>query len=266
MNSCLHGSVRYVSYWENPPGQVMPAYVALALVSMRRALGERFLLLTPGTVLDLIDPRILGKAWAFEPLPFTLAKGIEAIVAKSDFIRMAFVHRHGGAWVDADTLFLRDPTSALFPAGLSHKLHWHSECIFASQPGNPLLARALATGLEGGAHCWGNPGRIKDIVAQSADELVPIAGDVVDPGYRPRYNFASCEVMRRQDVSVADFLVTDATMLKLYNTYFRRTARRMESVEEFLSGGTLLAKLFLHIEADPGYWLGESERLIEAVC
>lgn len=139
MNSCLHGSVRYVSYWENPPGQVMPAYVALALVSMRRALGERFLLLTPGTVLDLIDPRILGKAWAFEPLPFTLAKGIEAIVAKSDFIRMAFVHRHGGAWVDADTLFLRDPTSALFPAGLSHKLHWHSECIFASQPGNPCL-------------------------------------------------------------------------------------------------------------------------------
>ncbi|MBN0203745.1 hypothetical protein JTL45_34785, partial [Pseudomonas aeruginosa] len=102
------------------------------------------------------------------PLPFTLAEGIEAIVAKSDFIRMAFVHQHGGAWVDADTLFLRDPTSSLFPAGLSHKLHWNSECIFASQPGNPLLARALATGLEGGAHTWGNPGRIKDIVAQSA--------------------------------------------------------------------------------------------------
>lgn len=244
----------------------MPAYVALALVSMRRALGERFLLLTPQTVLDLIDPRILDKPWAFEPLSFTMAEGLEAIVAKSDFIRMAFVHRHGGAWVDADTLFLRDPTSALFPAGISHKLHWHSECIFASQPGNPLLARALATGLEGSAHAWGNPGCIKDIVAQSDDELVPIPGDVVDPGYRPRYNFGSCDVMRRQDLSVADFLVRDATLLKLYNTYFRRTATRMESVEEFLSGGTLLAKLILHIEADRGYWLGESERLMEAVC
>ncbi|EMJ4934863.1 glycosyltransferase [Pseudomonas aeruginosa] len=265
MNSCLHGPVRYVSYWENAPGQVMPAYVALALVSMRRALGERFQLLTPRTVPDLIDPRILAKPWAFEPLPFTLAEGVEAIVAKSDFIRMAFVHRYGGAWVDADTLFLRDPTNSLFPAGLSHKLHWHSECIFASQPGNPLLARALATGLEGGAHEWGNPGRIKDIVAQFADELVPIAGDVVDPGYHPRYNFASCEVMRRRDVSVVNFLVRDAAMLKLYNTYFRRTAKRMESVEEFLSGGTLLAKLFLHIEADRGYWLGESERLMGAV-
>ncbi|OKO44123.1 hypothetical protein AM469_000843 [Pseudomonas aeruginosa] len=54
-------------------------------------------------------------------------------------------------------------------------------------------------------------------------------------------------------------------MLKLYNTYFRRTAKRMESIEEFLSGGTLLAKLFLYIEADRGYWLGESERLMGAV-
>lgn len=41
----------------------MPAYVALALVSMRRALGERFQLLTPRSVQGLIDPRILGKPW-----------------------------------------------------------------------------------------------------------------------------------------------------------------------------------------------------------
>ncbi len=54
-------------------------------------------------------------------------------------------------------------------------------------------------------------------------------------------------------------------MLKLYNTYFRRTATRIESVEEFLSGGTLLANLFLHIEADRGYWIGESERLMGTV-
>ncbi len=266
MNRSACASVCYVSYWENPIGQDMPAYIALALVSMRRALGERFSLLTPQTVQDLIDPRILGKTWEFEPLPFTLSEGVEAIVAKSDFIRMDFVHRFGGAWVDADTLFFRDPTNALFPTGLSRKLHWHSECMFASQPGNPLLASALAAGLDGGAHAWGNPGHIKDIVAQADGALVPIAGDVINPGYCPRYNFASCEVMRRQDVSVEEFLLTDVTMLKLYNTYFRRTAKRMESVEEFLSGGTLLAKLFLHIEADPGYWLGESEQLMDAIC
>lgn len=265
MNKSTHTPVRYVSYWENATGQSMPAYVALALVSMRKALGEHFFLLTQRTAHDLIDPRILDKAWAFEPLPFTLAEEIGAIVAKSDFIRMAFVHRFGGAWVDADTLFLCDPTNVLFPTGLSHKLHWHSECIFASQPGNPLLAQALAAGLDGGTHAWGNPGRIKDIVAGSVGSLVPIAGSVFDPGYYPRYNFSSCEVMRSQDVSVEDFLLTDVTMLKLYNTYFRRTARRVESVAEFLAGGTLLAKLFLHIEADLDYWLGETGQLMEDV-
>ena len=254
--------VRYVTYWENAPGQAMPAYVALALVSMRRVLGERLLLLTPRTVQHLIDPRVLGKSWAFEPLGFTLASGIETIVAKSDFIRMAFVHSQGGAWVDADTLFFRDPTNVLFPTGLSDKLHWHSECLFASVLGNPLLAKALDRGLVDGAHAWGNPGGIKDIVAHATDALVPISEDVFDPGFRPRYNFVNCEVMLRQDVGVADFLITDVAMLKLYNTYFRRTVRHMASVAEFLAGGSLLARLFLHIEADIGYWLSESELLL----
>ncbi len=38
--------VRYVSYWETAPGHSMPPYTALALVSIQRALGEKFLLLT----------------------------------------------------------------------------------------------------------------------------------------------------------------------------------------------------------------------------
>lgn len=257
--------VHYVSYWENAPGHEMPAYVALALISLRRALGNRFLLLTPQTIQGLIDPHILSKVWGFEPLPFTLSENIEAIVAKSDFIRMAFVHRYGGAWVDADTLCLRDPTNVLFPTGLTHKLHWHSECLFASQPGNPLLAKAVGTGLEGGAHSWGNPGGIKDTVAQAEDLVVPISRNIFDPGYRPRYNFESCEVMRRQDLKVDEFLLNDVSILKLYNTYFRRTTKTLESVEEFLASGTLLAKLFLHIEDDHSYWLEESVQLKEII-
>lgn len=258
-------SVRYISYWENAAGQVMPAYVALALVSMRRALRERFFLLTRQSALQLIDSCILEKAWAFEPLPFTLADGIEAIVAKSDFIRMFFVYRYGGAWLDADTILFRDPSRLLFPTGLSHNLHWHSECLFASLPGNSFLARALATGLDRGTHAWGNPGSIKDFVAQADCGVVHITGDLLDPGYIPRYNFFTCEVMRRQDVNVEDFLRTDVPTLKLYNTFFRRTADRIESVEEFLAGGSLLAKLFLHIEADKGYWLAETEQIMEYV-
>ncbi len=258
-------SVPYVTYWEHAPGQPIPPYVALALVSMRRVLGARLLLLTPSTVAHYLGPDILDRAWAFKPLAFTLAKGVEAIIAKSDFIRMAFVHRHGGIWVDADTLFLRDPSEAVFPHGVSAKLHWYSECLFGSLPGNPLLAQALHQGMSTLAHAWGNPGCIKDIVARTSDGLVIIPGEVVDPGYQPKYSFASCEVMRRRDVGVADFLLRDVALLKLYNTYFRRTSARLETVAEFLASGTLLANLFLHLEADRGYWLAEVEQLMAEI-
>lgn len=258
-------SVPYVTYWEHARGQPMPPYVALALVSMRRVLGQRLLLLTPRTVAYYLGPDILDRAWAFEPLAFTLAEGVEAIIAKSDFIRMAFVHRHGGIWVDADTLFLRDPTETIFPSGVSGKLHWYSECLFASLPGNSLLAQALHQGMGTRAHAWGNPGCIKEIVARAGEGLVPITDEVVDPGYHPRYGFANCEVMRRQDVGVADFLRRDVALLKLYNTYFRRTCARLETVAEFLASGTLLANLFLHLEADRGYWLAEVEQLMAEI-
>jgi len=236
---------RYVSYWENAPGQTMAPYVSLALVSMRRVLGDRFLLLTPQMLESAIDPAVVDKRWAFEPLPFTLATGIEEIIAKSDFIRMAWVQQYGGVWLDADTLMLRDPTDILFPDGLSTKLHWHSECLFGSLPGNPLLAQALAIGLAEERHVWGNPGCIKDLVPQAPEEVVNISGEFIDPGYRPLYNFTSCEV---------------------YNTYFRRTASRIESVAGFLANGSLLARLFLHIESDVGYWLDESERLMDELA
>lgn len=254
--------VNYVSYWETAAGQTMPPWIALALVSLRRALGDRFTLLTADSLHELIDPPILARAWGFEPLAFRMDQGIEAIVAKSDFIRMAYVHAHGGAWIDADSILLRDPDPVLFPQGLGSRLHWHSECLFASLPGNPLLAEALETGLGRDVHAWGNPGGIKDIVARHAEALVAIPTQLFDPGYRPLYNFASCDVMRRTDVAVEDFLRRDVSVLKLYNTWFKRTARCEESVAEFLDGGTLLARLFLHIEADRGYWLGESEALV----
>ena len=72
--------------------------------------------------------------------------------------------------------------------------------------------------------------------------------------------------MRRTDIAVGAFLINDVAILKLYNTYFRRTEARRETVAEFLAGGSLLAKLFLHIEANTDYWVDESDKLIASVA
>lgn len=241
----------------------MPPYVALSLVSMQRALGECFKLLTPESVPALIGSAYLKKSWGFKSLNFKLPPDIESIVARSDFIRMAYVYQHGGVWIDADTLMLRNPAANFFPEGLSEKLHWYSEALFGSLPGNPILGEAVTTALGERIYGWGDPGGIKKLVAQRPDQLTIISSNVVDPGYRPLYNFATCDVMRQRAISVEEFLINDIDILKLYNTYFTRTTNKQQSVEEFLTDETLLAKLFLHIEPNSQYWISQSSALIE---
>ena len=241
----------------------MPPYVALAIVSMQRALNTTFQLLTPQTVPELIGSDFLKKSWGFTTLDFSIASNIESIIAKSDYIRMAYVYRYGGAWLDADTLLINNPTAKVFPNGITSKLHWHSEALFGSLAGNPLLGEAVTTSLKQNVHCWGNPGEIKDVVRRHHDEVTLIPNSILDPGYRPLYNFSTCDIMLRHDISVSEFITNNTDILKLYNTYFTRKTRKQLSVADFLKDGTLLAKLFLHIDPDPQYWISQSEILIE---
>lgn len=256
-------TVRYVSYWETAPATSMPPYVALAIVSMQRALGNAFQLLTPQSIPDLIGTDFQRKSWDFEPLAFEMVSDIKAIVAKSDYIRMAYVHRHGGVWLDADTILFCDPTMSLFPGGLTSKLHWHSEALFGSLKGNALLGHAIDAVLSQKKHPWGDPGGIKVIVTHAPEQLSIIPASVLDPGYRPLYNFSTCEVMRSREVKLDEFITApNVDILKLYNTYFTRTSTQLPTVEQFLCEGTLLAKLFLHIESDPSYWIERTDALM----
>lgn len=61
-------------------------------------------MLGPGDVPSAIgfDPET--RDWNFEPLEFSGAPATLSIVAKSDFIRKAYVSRNGGFWLDADTI------------------------------------------------------------------------------------------------------------------------------------------------------------------
>lgn len=254
---------KFISYWETAAGRSMHPYAALALVSIQRALGDSFLLLTPESTPEYIGTDYLSKKWGFTTLGFDFAPSIAAIVAKTDFVRMAYVYQHGGVWLDADTLVFNDPTPNIFGAGPTAKLHWYSEAFFGSCPGNILLEQAVANALKAENHDWGNPGNIRDLIARQPNLVVPISNHWLDPGYRPLYNFTSCEVMRSTEVSIEEFLTnSDMKLLKLYNTYFSRTATRQQSVSEFLQSNTLLARLFLHLEPDQDYWLSEASTLI----
>lgn len=99
--------MKFVSYWENAPGRSMPAYVALSLAWSRHVLGQDFLLLTPRTAPDFIGHDHLRKHWRFQQLPFEGDEAVLSVVAKSDFIRMAYVLQHGGVCARRPSLLRR---------------------------------------------------------------------------------------------------------------------------------------------------------------
>jgi len=250
--------VKFVTYWETPSGGRMPPYVAMSLVSLKRALGEEFVLLGPGDVTAAIGFDLATRDWNFEHLEFSGAPAALSIVAKSDFIRMAYVSRNGGFWLDADTIAVADPRPALVPAACDTCLQWFNEALFGAHAGNRLLQQAVSSGWIKERHTWGNPGGIRDLVEALPDQVAAIDGSLLDPGWRGPYRFATCEVMYDRDLPVEAFLTNPKLrLLKLYNTYFSRSAIGSMDVAAFLRSGTLLSRIFLHLSPDIDKWTSD---------
>lgn len=253
--------MKVYTYWENPPGRGMPPYVALSIATMQRLMGERFELLTPSSIASL-GQVAMQKHWEFEPLPFSHEPAHLAIVAKSDYVRMAWIARHGGIWIDAD-MIVTAPLDDLLNAPLrSGKLHWSSEALFAAAPGCAILREAGEAALAAPRQLWGNPGGVRDLIQSRPDEVLVLDASLLDPGSTPPYCFQTCETMLSTLRPVESFLINpDLRVLKLYNTYFSRTALNT-SLEPFLESRTLLARLFLAIDPDRSFWLDAAGELM----
>ncbi|NHX28238.1 hypothetical protein HA397_30345, partial [Escherichia coli] len=138
------------SFWANPTDMdSVPPYILMGLVSMQRALGDDFVLLTPQNVGDYVPQEHLQKAWAFTRQVPHLSPEIMRIIATSDFLRMYVVAERGGVWIDADTIVLRD-YRAQIDAMADDTLLWHSEQFFCARQGNPILSRIAGNMLRGG--------------------------------------------------------------------------------------------------------------------
>lgn len=252
----------FVSFWQNPPGCLVPPYVALSLVSLRRALGDDFILLREADLVGIFDVAVKDKVWSFSDLEFIGNQDALSIVAKSDFIRMAYIHQYGGYWLDADTIALQDPRLHLIESRLDERLHWYSEALFGARSNNPLLATAMQNCRACERQTWGNPGSIRDMINLDPTKITSIPYSLLDPGYRPSYRFATCDVMLNKEIPVDSFLSNpNVVLLKLYNTYFSRKTIGTMSVQEFLSSGTLLARIFLHIDPNSEKWVSDCEAL-----
>lgn len=258
--------IQFVSYWETVPGRKIPPYVALALGWTRHVLGDAFHLLTPGNIAKAISTEYQSKDWRFSALEFDAAAVATSVVAKSDYIRMAYVLEHGGVWLDADTILFEHLSSAVFPLGLDDRLHWYNEALFGARAGNDLLRQATRLCLERVYQDWGDPGSIRAAIARNESAVRRISQFHFDPGFRPLYNFKTCDIMFDRTLPVERFLSNrDLKALKLYNTYFSRSPMGNMDIEEFLGSDFLLARIFLHLMPDPAFWRACVNDVLELV-
>ncbi len=226
---------------------------------MKRIYGEKFTILTPRNIIEQMG-EMPKKNWQFNKKNKNLTDEIEAIVAKSDWVRLKFIHEHGGYWTDADTIALSNATNEL--SFKSDKLHWNSEAFFGSIAKSELLKNASNNMLASDLQIWGNPGNIKNLIEQQGFEKMPLK--LFDPGFNPTYTFKTSEVMFSQLISAEDFLSNkDVKFIKLYNTIFSSTDSGSISVSSLIKSKSLLSKIFSFIEPSATYWIDAATELEE---
>ena len=253
--------MKAVTYWESAPGNKMPPYIALCIATMRCVLGDSFLFLHENNISDFLKGDFHEKQWAFKPKDKEQDAEIKSIVAKSDYIRMAYVEHNGGFWMDADTIVFQDFLPDFDLTGGS--IYWHSEQFFAARAGSPILKAACDRAMADEYQSWGNPGGIKNLINANPDDVEIIPEKLIDPGYTPAYKYSNWKILLDENIGVDEFLINkDAKIMKLYNTYLRESGLGYLNMEDFFSSNTLISRIFLNLNPDKGFWISEADDVI----
>jgi hypothetical protein len=230
---------------------------------MKKALGNRFLLLTPKNLASHIDFDFSNKLFFFARSKDRKKDSISLLTAKSDFIRFRYIQENGGIWLDADTFVLSDFTDAIYPLMDDGKLAWHSEAIFGAKPGNHIVTETVENMIESERQQFANPGGIKDRIKGCENgEISIIPRNILDPTLDKSYRNTDWEKTTRDDIEVSDFIKNPSCkIIKMFNSNLQGVDFSSMTVEQFIDSGTLMSKIFLHIDSDPDFWIKASEKL-----
>jgi hypothetical protein len=240
------------TYWETSPYRpTVPPYILCGLVSMQRALGERFRLITRQTLADDVDFDFASRDFYFAAVADRAKDSISRITAKSDFIRFKRILDQGGIWIDADSIVLDDFLPVTDPMLDTGRLIWHSEQFFGALKGNELVRDAVENMLGSSRQHYANPGKIKDrLPAASNEQVTYLPSTLLDPTGDASYRAKDWETASRGDIPLAAFLRNPACrVVKIYNSMLLTKDVSQQTVAAFLQSGSLMAQVCLHVES-----------------
>lgn len=123
-------------YWEETPGRTRPPYLDLCLETIHHHAGDAEVRVLDETTVFRWLPDMSDEVWFTLPSP----------VSRADYVRPRLVHRHGGLWVDSDTIAMSPLLSILGEIERNELVGWGRELggrfytnLFAGAPGGRFL-------------------------------------------------------------------------------------------------------------------------------
>ncbi|NQY38654.1 MAG: hypothetical protein HRT80_01000 [Henriciella sp.] len=254
---------RVISFWATLSNKThIPPYILCGLVSIKRAFQDRFLLLTPNTLEDHIDFDFQKRVFFFAASADKEKDELSRIVGTSDFVRFAYIAQHGGMWLDADSIVLRNFEKELQSMFSAKPIAWQCEALFAAQGPHPDIDQIKRNMIEAPRQLFGNPGECKTYLNGRNDDVSLMPSSLWDPTGNQSYSAKTWERSIASGNDLDTFLENpECAVIKLYNSSISQNDLSDLSVREFLERDTILGKLFLHIEPSIEFWVEKGEEL-----
>lgn len=256
-------NIKVFTYWEtNKYKKHIPPYILCGIISMKRAFGDKFEMITKHNLEQKVDFDFSQKEFFFAADTDVVKNETSKIVAKSDFLRFKYIQDNGGIWLDCDTIVLQSFLEEISDLFEQNKLVWHSEQFFGSLPENEIISECVNNMLLAERQIFGNPGGCKELIEKNKKNVSIIPQFVWDPTGKAEYNASTWKVATRVDIRIESFIKNDkCSLVKIYNSEIAKMDVSNSTVDEFLMEDSLMAQLFKKIEPNIDYWVNEARIL-----
>ena len=136
----MRNHFKIFAYWENINGVFLPAYIKKCLEKLNTlCVDYEVTLLTPENVDFYLKGTDLNPNW----------RNLSSIAHRVDCIRVAVMNKYGGLWVDADTVFLKQPKEVFYKMNGSDLMYikWDDGRVlngyFLCKAGSPIMEEWL---------------------------------------------------------------------------------------------------------------------------
>jgi len=230
----------------------IPPYIGLCIKLMEGTFGKDFTLWEKESFIREF-PEVRGDIWDFKK---SSGPEFHTHALRSDYVRAHILRKHGGVWIDADTVVVQDFTKEINfllekrdYVGRRNEVGWMAMNFMASKPDGEVITKFIELQnkvLDGAREInAGSKFGSRLLTGVMNDFLVKDYSIIPELLIAP-INFKEYKEYFREDLQLSEFSLEIIYCFQLYNRAFPDEVRGMSS-EEFLSKRWFVSRLINYL-------------------